>query len=90
MPNGRGDKPVAQTGFTYIGLLIALVIIGLASTATLQLGSVLQRRNAEAELLEIGADFQQALEHYARATPLGQPTAPKSLQDLLKDPRRKT
>ncbi len=87
MPNGSRDNPATQTGFTYIGLLIALAIIGLASTATLQLGSVLQRRNAEAELLEIGADFQQALEHYARATPLGQPTAPKSLQDLLKDPR---
>lgn len=86
MRNGSPRRRAAA-GFTYLGLLITLAIIGVAGAATLQLGSVLQRRNAEAELLEIGAAYQQALDQYARATPLGQATAPKSLQDLLKDPR---
>jgi hypothetical protein len=38
-------------------------------------------------LLEIGAEFGNALISYANATPLGQRRTPGSLQDLLKDPR---
>lgn len=74
-------------GFTYLGLLILVAIIGIASAATLQTGAVLQRRAAEEELLEIGAEFRAALISYANATPAGQPRAPHSLQDMLKDPR---
>lgn len=74
-------------GFTYLGLIIIVAIIGIASAATLQMGSVVQRRAAEEELLEIGAEFRSALISYANATPVGQKRAPSSLQDLLKDPR---
>jgi type II secretory pathway pseudopilin PulG len=76
-----------EGGFTYIGLLILLAIIGITSAASLQVGSVLQRRAAEEELLEIGTEFRNALISYANATPIGQPNAPHSLQDLVKDPR---
>src|SRR4028118_2405772 len=51
------------------------------------MGTLLQRAAAEEELLEIGAQFQQALRSYAAATPPGQKPQPASLQDLLKDPR---
>ncbi len=64
-----------------------VAIIGIATTATLQAGSALQRRAAEEELLAIGFEFQQALTSYANATPPGKKRAPESLQDLLKDPR---
>jgi type II secretory pathway pseudopilin PulG len=74
-------------GFTYLGLLILIAIIGIASAATLQMGAVLQRHVAEEELLEIGAEFRAGLVSYANAAPVGQPRAPQSLQDLLKDPR---
>jgi type II secretory pathway pseudopilin PulG len=74
-------------GFTYLGLLILVATIGLASAATLQLGSILQRRAAEEELLEIGTEFRDAFISYANATPPGKPPAPRSLQELLKDPR---
>lgn len=74
-------------GFTYLGLIITVAIIGIASAATLQLGSVTQRRAAEEELLEIGSEFRNALISYANATPVGQKRAPSSLDDLLKDPR---
>jgi type II secretory pathway pseudopilin PulG len=74
-------------GFTYVGLLILIAIIGIASAATVQVGSVLQRREAEQALLEIGLEFQNALLSYANATPPGQLRAPKTLQDLIKDPR---
>ena len=74
-------------GFTYVGILILIAIIGLASAATLQVGSAIQRRAAEQALLETGAQFQHALISYANATPPGQQRAPKTLQELLKDPR---
>lgn len=74
-------------GFTYIGLLILIAIIGIASAATLQVGSILQRRAAEESLLNIGAEFQKALISYANATPAGQQRFPRTLQDLVRDPR---
>ncbi len=76
-----------QRGFTYLGLIILVAIIGLVGAATLKVGSLLQRAAAEEELLETGAAFSEALKSYAAATPLGQPRQPKTLQDLLRDPR---
>lgn len=74
-------------GFTYLGLLILVAIISLASVTALQVGSILQRRAAEEELLAIGTEFRNALISYANSTPVGQKRGPASLQDLLKDPR---
>lgn len=84
-----GYRPI-NGGFTYVGLLILLAIIGATSAATLQAGSLLQRRTAEEELLRVGAEFRNALSSYAMATPVGQKRLPTSLQDLLKDPRYPT
>lgn len=74
-------------GFAYLSLLITIAIIGVAAAATLQLGSILQRRAAEEELLAIGSEFRRALISYSSATPAGQPSVPPTLQALLKDPR---
>ncbi|HEY8102400.1 MAG TPA: type II secretion system protein [Burkholderiaceae bacterium] len=74
-------------GFTYLGLMILIAIIGIASATSLELGTLMQRRLAEETLLDIGKEFQRALVSYANATPPGQSPAPSSLQDLLKDPR---
>jgi type II secretory pathway pseudopilin PulG len=83
----KSRRTGSDSGFTYLGLLILVGVIGMAAAATLQLGSVLQRRAAEEELLAIGMEFRNALISYANATPVGQTRAPRSLQDLLKDPR---
>ncbi|EJN03259.1 type II secretion system protein [Herbaspirillum sp. YR522] len=77
----------ADDGFTYIGVLILIAIIGLVSTSTLYVGKIQQRRAAEEELLNIGMEFRQALIAYANSTPFGFSRSPSSLQDLLKDPR---
>jgi type II secretory pathway pseudopilin PulG len=74
-------------GFTYLGLIILIAIIGITSAASLQVGSILARRAAEEELLDIGSAFRAALVSYSAATPVGQATTPQSVQDLLKDPR---
>jgi type II secretory pathway pseudopilin PulG len=84
----RRHKGRAGTaGFTYVGLIVLVAIIGLVGAATLKVDALLRRAAAEEELLEIGAAFSAALTSYAEATPRGQPTYPPSLQDLLKDPR---
>lgn len=74
-------------GFTYLSLIVLVAIIGLVTATTLKLGSVLQRARAEQELLRIGAEFSDALQSYADATPAGKPSQPASLKDLLRDPR---
>jgi type II secretory pathway pseudopilin PulG len=76
-----------QGGFTYLGLIILVTVIGLVGAATLKVDSLLQRAAAEEELLAVGAAFSAALESYAAATPQGQPLQPPSLQELLRDPR---
>ena len=74
-------------GFTYIGLVVLLAILGLVGAAGMKTGSLMQRAAAEEELLDIGAAFSEALRSYAAATPKGQPVQPPSLEALLKDPR---
>lgn len=76
-----------QAGFTYLGLIIFVFIIGLVGAATLKIGSLLQRAAAEEDLLDIGAAFSAALDSYAAATPRGASPYPPSLKELLKDPR---
>ena len=77
----------SQGGFTYLGLIILVSVIGMVGAATLKIGALMQRAQAEEELLDIGAAFSAALQSYAQATPKGQPLQPPSLQELLKDPR---
>jgi type II secretory pathway pseudopilin PulG len=79
--------PGTNAGFTYIGLLIFVAMLGVVATASLGAGTSLQRHGAEAELLAIGLEFRAALKNYAEATPFGQPDAPKELAELLRDPR---
>jgi type II secretory pathway pseudopilin PulG len=83
----RARREIRNSGFTYLSLLILIAIIGIVSTASLQIGVFLQRHAAEEELLEIGAEFRNALISYANSTPAGHKRTPSSLQDLLKDPR---
>jgi type II secretory pathway pseudopilin PulG len=80
-------NPCREAGFTYVGLIVLVAIIGLVGAATLKADALLRRAAAEEELLEIGAAFSAALTSYAEATPRGQPTQPPSLDELLKDPR---
>jgi type II secretory pathway pseudopilin PulG len=76
-----------QRGFTYLGLVILVTVLGLVGAATLKIDALLRRADKEAELLFVGAAFADALTSYAAATPPGQPTQPPSLKELLRDPR---
>jgi type II secretory pathway pseudopilin PulG len=77
-----------EAGFTYLGLIILVAILALATSATLTLGSIVQRREAEQRLLEAGAAYRQAIASYVlNSSPAGPRRYPGSLADLLKDPR---
>ncbi len=76
-----------RRGFTYIGLLILVAILGIAASASVVLGALMQRRAAETELLFIGQQFREALIQYANSTSPGQRRTPHSLGELLRDPR---
>jgi type II secretory pathway pseudopilin PulG len=79
-----------QRGFAYLLLLVAVALIGLAAAAAVNLGATMARRDAELQLLAVGAEFRQALHGYA-GVPVGTASTaargPRSLEDLLKDPR---
>jgi type II secretory pathway pseudopilin PulG len=72
----------------YLGLLLAIAVIGGVSAVGLRLAHSIQIRSAERELLAIGLEFRRALESYAEATPMGFPVNPETLQELLRDPRQ--
>jgi type II secretory pathway pseudopilin PulG len=76
-----------QAGFTYVLVLflVALVGLGLASVATVY--TTLAKRERENQLLFVGQQFRDALESYAAQTPQGSVPFPKSLEELLRDPR---
>lgn len=72
-------------------LLLAIALVGIAASASVNLGATMARRNAEQQLLAIGLEFQQALRSYAgvpaNAAIAAAAQGPRSLDDLLKDPR---
>ncbi len=80
----------SEKGIAYLSLLIAIAIIGIAATATVKFGTLVQRRYEEEQLLTIGTEFQSALISYANATPTGLSPYPMTIQDLIKDPRNPT
>lgn len=74
-------------GFTYIGVLVLVALMGLALAAAGQTWHTMQRREKEQELLFIGNQFRLALTGYAVNTHGQAGIAPLRLKDLLKDPR---
>ena len=76
-----------QSGMIYIVLLLAVALIGGASAVSLHVAHTTQARSNEEALIAIGLEFRRALQRYAEATPMGFPTSPESLQELLRDPR---
>jgi type II secretory pathway pseudopilin PulG len=77
----------AQGGFTYLGLLFALALLGLALGAAGTVWSVVRQRDREQQLLWAGGEIRRAIGHYYQAGPGGLRAFPRSLQDLVEDRR---
>jgi type II secretory pathway pseudopilin PulG len=88
MVNGKpGRAQHRQAGFTYVGLLIAVAVIGVWLSATAQYWHVQVQRDKEQELLATGHEFRKALASYASGTQGAARRLPPRLEDLLLDDR---
>lgn len=79
-------KNTSTCGFTYIGLLLAIAIVGIFMAAVSEVWHTAAQREREAELLFAGDQIRQALTRYAISAPGGE-RYPRNLKDLLRDPR---
>lgn len=78
-----------RAGFTYIGLMLLIAVMGVAASATVTVADLARRRAAETELLRVGQQYMKAFLEYEIRTPPGHGNrAPGRLEDLLRDPRQ--
>lgn len=79
-----------QDGLTYLGVLLAVAILGTSLAATGTVWRTARRQDAEKELLFVGNEFRKAIETYYQRTPGTVKQYPPSLDALLQDPRTPT
>lgn len=68
IPSG---KPSSQAGFTYLGVLLMIALMGIGLTSVGELWSSASRRDRERQLLWVGTQYAQALRSYYRSSPGG-------------------
>ena len=73
-------------GFTYLGVLLLVAIMGFGLAAFGELHSHAAQRAKEEELLFIGAQFRDAIASYYNKSP-GAKVYPKKLDELVEDKR---
>jgi type II secretory pathway pseudopilin PulG len=81
-PPLRSQGPAGAAGFTYVGLLIAIVILGIGLSAVGTVWRTQAQREREQELLFIGHEFRAAIAAYSNAH--GR-QFPQDINDLLED-----
>ena len=86
MHNGKWQSQ-SQTGFTYIGMLIFVVIMGITQAALGTMYSQVSQRDKEQRLLLIGERFRTAIGYYYEQSPGPKKTFPQTLEQLLRDER---
>jgi len=76
----------AERGFTYLGMLVIVALMGLGLAAFGELYSHAAQREKERELLFVGNQFRDAIASYYNKSP-GAKAYPKKLEDLVEDTR---
>ncbi|MDP8985983.1 MAG: type II secretion system GspH family protein [Pseudomonadota bacterium] len=82
-PHGCVSQCTRAGGFTYIGLLIAVVVLGLALAGAGIVWRTQAQREREQELLFIGREFRAAIASYYDSGH----QYPEGIEDLLEDKR---
>ncbi len=75
-----------KRGFTYIALLVAVIILGISLTAASRYWSNIVLRDREEELLFRGDQYRQAIRNYV----LAHSAYPQDIAVLLQDPQTAT
>lgn len=76
-----------HAGFTYLGILFAVVLLGVVQAVAGTVWHSAAMREREQELLFVGKQYRQALKSYFEAAPRGRQEYPQSLDDLVEDRR---
>lgn len=84
----RGDRGMRERGFTYLGVLFLVAIMGAVLAGTGTVWRTMSQRDKERELLFVGHEFRKAIGLYYERTPGGAKQYPKALEDLLLDKRQ--
>ena len=79
--------PMRNHGFTYLGLLFAMVLLGVALSVTGTFWHTQLKREKEQELLFVGEQYRKAIADYRAVLVNGQGRLPNSLDELLQDRR---
>jgi type II secretory pathway pseudopilin PulG len=83
---GRASTHPGSAGFTYLGVLCGVVIMGIALASIGTVWTTHARREKEADLLFAGGQFRSAIMRYQLANPKVGDGYPKTLEMLLEDP----
>jgi len=87
LPPGNAGVGGRNGGFTFIGLLIAVALLGLALAGSGVVWHLEARRDKEQQLLFAGEQIRAAIARYRDASPGGNKQFPEHLEDLLQDRR---
>lgn len=82
----RRCRARGQQGFTYLGMMFLIVLMGGSLAAAGQLWSTASQQARERELIWVGSQYARALRSYYRSSP-GVAEYPQRLEDLLDDRR---
>lgn len=82
-----GDAMHREAGFTYVGAMVLIVIMGILLASAGEVWHLAQKREKEQELLFVGHQMRRSLTLYYAQTPGMAIRYPLSLEELLKDPR---
>jgi type II secretory pathway pseudopilin PulG len=74
-------------GFTYLGVLFATALLTAGLGLAIESWHTILRRDKEADLLHIGAQYQRAIMLYYEGSPDRRPRYPRELGNLVKDER---
>jgi type II secretory pathway pseudopilin PulG len=75
----RGERSPAPRGFTYLGLLVLVAMIGVALAAAGDLAATTGQREREAQLLWVGHQYRAAIARYWNT----RRAYPQKLEELL-------
>ncbi|MFG6489632.1 type II secretion system protein [Roseateles sp. BYS78W] len=76
-----------QSGFTYMGVLLAIALLGIGLVAASEVWVKAARQQRMEQLDWVGQQYVQAIGSYYEASPGRTKVFPTSLQDLIEDRR---